>query len=198
VNGIAQMIFILCGVNKDSTKILKGIDEIGCVLQHLGNSYNIIRTIAELIHPNLMRFSIAYGPVENPLRKTDVKDMSGRPFVVANNAINMLKKTQLFFSLKYGNLPVKTKFSNIDRLIEGYVNLLLMIKAGWTDRQAQTSRKYRIFGNQIKVAEVDGISQQRVSKILHSAQWEQVDYLEKKLNGTIAHFVEDGYWRRIK
>ncbi|MFP3975048.1 MAG: SatD family protein [Chloroflexota bacterium] len=159
-------------------KILKGTDEIGGVLSTIANSYNIITTILERIHPDSMRFVLVFDYIDAALGTGDVARMDGPVFHRASDIMNKLKKSDLLFDMFVGDRM-------IDACISGQINLILLLKSNWSAKQYQTVKEYEEIGNQYKVARKLGITQQAVSKTLNSVMWKEIKSIEDKLNSVL-------------
>ncbi|MDL1969985.1 MAG: SatD family protein [Candidatus Desulfofervidaceae bacterium] len=166
-------------------KILKGIDEVGGILSVISNSYRIIRTISEEIHPNLIRFVLVWDYVDLISDTTDISKMDGIAFHKASEMLNKLKETKFLFDMCVTD-------EIIDMAITGQVNLISFIKRNWSPRQYQVIKAYEKIKNQQKVAERLGITQQAVSKILGYSGWKEISTVEESLN-----YILHAYAQRI-
>ena len=117
-------------------KILKGLDEIGGVLSTISNSYEIITTILERLHPDLMRFVLVFDYMDTALGTRDVARMDGPAFHKASDILRTLKKSKFIF-----DMSVDDKI--IDTSITGLINLTLLVKKNWTPRQYVMVREYK-------------------------------------------------------
>jgi len=166
-------------------KIIKGIDEVGGVLRSPVNFYGVMDTLLMKLYPYKMRMALVYDYIDVALETGDVSRMDGPSFHRASTMIEDLKKTKLLF-----RLSVKDRL--LDTLIEGQVNLILLLKSHWSDNEYRIIKEYEEFGNQRKVAEALGISQQAVSKNITRSYWKEIRSIEEKLNEAIK-----SYWRDL-
>lgn len=164
-------------------KILKGIDEIGCVLSTMSNGYRIINAIAEQLHPNLMRNVMVFDYIDAGIKTRDISKMDGPAFHKASDILRNLKKSKLMF-----DMSVSDKM--IDTAISGQINLILLTKKNWSLNQHQIAKEYKSTNNQDEVAKNLGISQQAVSKTLNRIMWKQIFGIEEKLNNIIEDYTQ--------
>lgn len=163
-------------------KIVKGIDEIGAVLRCPSRLYEIIDTLLKELHPYRMRMVLVYDCIDVGVETGDVSRMDGRAFHRASLMMEELKKSRLLFRLSFGN-------DLLDAMIESQVNLILLLKSHWSETERRVIREYEKTGNQYKVAEVLGISQQAVSKNITKSYWKEIRLIEEKLNEVIESYV---------
>ncbi len=155
-------------------KIIKGADEIRCVLKTVENVYNIMDFVWNEIYPQKMRFVLVRGLIDTSLSNRDITQMDGPAFHHASNMMNSLKKSGLFFEMSLGN-------DVTDAALKGQVNLIIIIKNSWSSRRREIVRMYEKEGSQKDVADKMGISQQAVSKNLKESMWNKVKLIEKDL-----------------
>lgn len=156
-------------------KIIKGLDEFGGVLKTLRNYYRIMAMLGEYLHPQVTRAALIYDKIGFGQDTGDIARMDGPAIHRASSLIDRLKSKQLFFDAMIDN-PV------IDGALMGQLNLLALLKKGWSERQMLIFREYRETGNQYSVAEKFKITQQAVSSTLKRCMYRQIDSLEKGLN----------------
>lgn len=167
-------------------KIIKGADEIGCVLKTVENVYSILDFIWGEIHPQKMRFVLVRGLIDTSLYLKDVTQMDGPAFHQASNMMNSLKKSGLLFEMALGD-------DLTDATIAGEINLIILIKNSWSSHRREIIELYKKEGNQKGVADKMGISQQAVSKNLKESMWNKVKLIEKDLKKSI-----DSYSCRLR
>jgi predicted XRE-type DNA-binding protein len=164
-------------------KILKGIDEIAGVLSTMSKSYEIITTILEQLHPNLMRFVLVLGYVETSIETMDVARMDGPAFHKASDIMGTLKKSKLMFEMSVGDKVV-------DTAIAGEINLILLLKKNWSAKQHWIVMEYEKTKNQYEIAKNLGITQQAVSKTLNRSMWKEIRSIEEKLNDILDDYTQ--------
>ena len=164
-------------------KILKGLDEIGGVLSSISNSYELLTTILERLYPDLMRFVLVLDYVDTALEARDVAKMDGPAFHKAAHSMQALKKSKFMFDISVGD-------NIIDTSIAGMINLTLLIKKNWTERQLQIVKEYKKGKNQAEIAKSLGITQQAVSKILNRSMWKEIKGIEGKLEYVLNEYMK--------
>ena len=155
-------------------QVWKGLDEVAAVMQSPGELYPVLSVIQAVVAPEKFRFVLVQGSIDVMPRNKDVRGADGTAFHRAAEAMQALKKEGLLFSCQTGNALWDTAFST-------QVNLLLMIKSGWTERQQNIYTAYVKTGRQDAVAESLNVTQQTVSKTLQAIQAAQVQKLEAAL-----------------
>ncbi len=163
-------------------KILKGIDEIGAVLRCASRFYEITDRLLKELYPHRMRTVLVYDCIDGGVETGDVSKMDGRAFHRASLMMEELRKSRLLFRLSFGN-------DLLDAMIEGQVNLILLLKSHWSQTERKVIREYEKTRNQYRVAEVLGISQQAVSKNITKSYWKEIRQIEDKLNAVIESYV---------
>ena len=164
-------------------KILKGIDEIGGVLLSVANSYEIVASINDYLHPDAMRFVILRGKIEIGLETQDVSQMDGPVFHKAAALMAQSRKSESLFVISVG-------FDEIDTLVSNIINLILAQKYNWYPHQAAVVREYRYLKNQKKVAEKLGLTQQAVSKVLKYLNWKEIAQVEQEIDSALGKYDE--------
>jgi hypothetical protein len=167
-------------------KGLKGLDEIGGVLNDVSNTFNIIILISETLYPCKMRCSLVYDFIDTALDSGDVAKMDGPAFHRASKAILELKKTELL-------IRIAVEDEIIDKILEGEINLMLLNNAARTPKQRKIIKEYELIKNQAKIADKLGLSQQHVSMALKRSHWRMRKDLEEELNRSL-----HSYQKRIE
>ena len=160
-------------------KILKGLDEIGGVLNEISNIYKIINKITNQIYPNTMRFILIRDYIDTALNSKDITKMDGPAFHKASERMKLLKKSKTLFDMVTYN-------ETIDGSLIIMINLMLLYKERWTKKQRQIIEEYEKTLNQKKVALKYNITQQAVSKVINNTKWKYIKDLENKLNQIIS------------
>jgi predicted DNA-binding protein YlxM (UPF0122 family) len=164
-------------------KILKGIDEIGCVLSTMSNSYEIINILLEHLYPHLMRFVLVFDYIDTALETMDVAKMDGPAFHKASDLMHALKKSKLMFDMSVSDKVV-------DTAIAGQINLILLLKKSWSAKQHQIVKEYEKTKNQYEVAKNLGITQQAVSKTINRSMWKEIKSIEENLNYILSEYTQ--------
>ena len=159
-------------------KVLKGVDEIGGVLLNVQHVYNIIDIISDEISPNLMRFVLVLDDIDDPLETQNITKMSGVAFHKASDMMDKLKKSDLTVDIALYN-------KSLDKTLTDIINLIRSVKKDWSVTKHQIFKEYKETGNQYKVAEKLGITQQAVSKNLDHINWREMDEIETSLNNLL-------------
>ena len=156
-------------------KILKGIDEIEGVLMNIANVYKIMDTMLDELYPQSMRFVIVFDQIDTALKSREVSRMDGPAFHKASDTIKDLKGSRLMFRLSTGD-------EILDKAIAGEINLIFILKKGWSSRQRRILREYMKTGTQEVVAKALDITQQAVSKAMKRSMWKEISVIEDDLN----------------
>jgi len=159
-------------------KIIKGSDEIGCLLKNLAPLYNIIKEIGEILYPVKIRFVLVKGIIDTGFLTNDISRMDGPAFHRASELMNDLKKEKLILNISTSN--------NLgDALISNNINLIYLVKGRWSPTKREIIEAYERWGDQRKVASKLKITQQTVSYHLKSSNWKQIKKIEIKLNRSL-------------
>ncbi len=156
-------------------KIIKGADEIGCVLRSLSPLYDIIDGILSDLYPIKIRFVLVYGKIDAGFATNDISQMDGPAFHQASQLMDDLKREKLI-------LKIVTSNKILDTLISNNINLIYILKEKWSPTNIGIIRAYEKWNDQRKVAKELGISQQTVSYHLKSSNWKEIKKMEKELN----------------
>lgn len=160
---------------------LKGVDEIAGVIQDPRNLYRILRDVVSAARPGAIRFAVVHGEIDVGAEGSDVGEMDGPAFHRADEALIEVAEADLYVSFS-GRRPA------FDPLIEASINLLLVVREDWTDRQRAMVAAYEETGTQADVANRFGVSQQTVSATLRRADWPRLSRIEGDVNAAL-----DGY-----
>ena len=161
--------------------VLKGVDEIGGVLNAVPPIVEIQRRLALSLHPQQIRLAAVVGDIDvNPATR-DVSAMDGPAFARADTALAELEDHDLTFELR-GIVP------GVDDLLSDEINLLDMFRGEWTERQVEVLSKYDELDSQKAVADSLGISPQAVSNVLANMEGPKILALERRLSRTISGY----------
>lgn len=158
--------------------VLKGVDEIGGVLRTVPPVVEIQRRLARAVHPQQMRVVAVLGAVDVNEGAGDVAVMDGEAFARADALLAELESEDLTFRLA-GDEPV------LDDLLSDEINLLDMLRAGWTERQLEIVTRFDELDSQKAVAESLDISPQAVSNALSRTKGRKVLAIEERLDEAV-------------
>lgn len=165
--------------------LLKGVDEIAGVIRTPRNLYRLVRDVVSAARPGAIRFAVVYGEIDVGAEGDAVNEMDGPAFHRADEALLDVADADLYLSFT-GRRPA------FDPLIEAGVNLLLMAREAWTDRQRAMVAAYQETGTQEAVADRFDVSQQTVSATLRRADWRRLERLEGSVNAALAGYGSGG------
>lgn len=149
----------------------KGLDEIAAVLKNPAQVYPIINVIQNVLAPERMRFVMVRDAVDIVPASRDVTQADGPAFHRAAALMLALKAKGLLFACATGNAAQDLALAN-------QLNLLLLLKQDWTERQRKVFEQYIKTGKQEEVARQMKVTQQGVSKTLKAIQALAVQQLE--------------------
>jgi hypothetical protein len=155
-------------------KILKGLDEIGCVLICPDNVYKMIIDILDSIYPNSMRFVLVFDSINTGLEGKNLTKMDGPAFHKAASMMSSLKESKSTFTMSVYN-------KDLDKFIVDVANHIISLRQKWTIKQRNIIKEYEKTGKQKKVADKYNISQQAVSNHIKNAQWKEINTIETSL-----------------
>lgn len=153
----------------------KGLDELAAVLKKPAMLYPVIDTIQNAIAPERMRFVVVRDAVDIVPASRDVTQADGPAFHRAAAMMVALKGKGLLFEANTGNAVH-------DKALNSQLNLLLLVKENWTEKQRQIYNNYLKTGRQEEVARQLKVTQQSVSKTLKAIHAFQVQQLEEQFN----------------
>lgn len=162
-------------------EIIKGLDEIGCLLEKINNLYEIISLILNRLYPYSMRFVLVKGHVDTGLSTKKVSQMDGPAFHKASNLMQLLKGENLIFKMDSGSIV-------IDKLITNNINLIYLLKRNWSLKKTMIIKEYEKKGDQKAVAKKLGLTQQTVSYHIKSSSWKELRKIENDLKESLKIF----------
>jgi hypothetical protein len=155
---------------------LKGVDEVGGVLETPARSYRAMCEIAESIHPTEIRFAVVQGTVDLGVETGTVAEMDGPAFHEADELLSSLAEAGRYVGLSLDG----------DRwgptLLRDLQDLLFAWKYEWTPDQAEVVRQYRRLDSMDAVAARRGVTVQAVSQMLGRARAGQVLAIEADID----------------
>jgi len=164
--------------------LVKGVDEIAGVVHTPRNLYRLLRDVVSAARPGAIRFAVVYGEIDVGSAGDAVGEMDGPAFHRADEALADVAEADLYVGFA-GRRP------GFDPLVAASINLLLMAREGWTERQRAMVAAYDDTGTQEAVAERLGVSQQTVSATLRRADWSRLARLEDEVNEALAAYASD-------
>jgi len=154
-------------------------DETAAVLHHAAPAYDVIRAMADAIHPLRLRAVLVYGELVAGIDTGRATIIDGPAFQRADATMEDLKGSLRLCAFQ-------TAVTDLDRPASALGNLLLWNLAQLTDLQRRILCLYQEIGNQQEVARRVGRSQQQVSATLRASAWELIDEGERALRGLLA------------
>lgn len=157
---------------------IKGIDEFGGVLRDIGPVYEVISDVLNGIHPVRVRFGIARGRVDVNETADSVAEMDGPAFHRADRLLSEAESDDVY-------VYVDTGEDALDLLVSNNINLLLMYRDRWTERQVEIIRAYERHGTQTEAAEELDVRQQAVSQSLTRAGYNRTKQIRMQLRDAL-------------
>lgn len=154
-------------------------DETAAVLHYAAPAYDVVRSMADAIHPLRLRAVLVYGELVAGIDTGRAAIIDGPAFQRADETMENLKSGLRLCSFQ-------TATPGLDRPASALGNLLLWNLAQLTDLQRRVLRLYQEIGNQVEVARLVGRSQQQVSATLRASGWELIDEGERALREMLA------------
>lgn len=161
--------------------LVKGVDEMAGVLHGPASVYRVLRDVVSAVRPGAVRFGVAHGEIDVGAGEDSVVEMDGPAFHRADEALAAVAETDLYVAFD-GRAP------DVDPFVETSLNLLLMAREDWTDRQREVVHAYETAGTQRAVAEQLDVSQQVVSATLRRADWPRIERLEARVNDALVDY----------
>lgn len=188
--------------------ILKGVDEVAGVLADPAGVDRALWRLAEALHPTEIRFAVVWGAVDVGTDAADVAAMDGPAFHEADRLLAEIGRDERHVALVVeddgGQGDEKDDRQGDEMgdgrgdeaivvdLLEALVNLLLVRKSGWTERQAELVGRYREADSMTAVAEAEGVTVQVVSKTLARADATAVLRTERAIARGFEYLAEQG------
>lgn len=159
----------------------KGVDEFGGVLDSPARVYDVVETIARHLHPEEVRFAVAWDKVDVAPDANDVQQMDGPVFHRADELQDSIADSPFRFAMDLDDPP-------LDATLADEINLLLLRKAEWTARQHRIAARYAELGSQAAVADELAVSQPAVSQSLSRANYRVLREIEGRLRTTLERY----------
>lgn len=155
-------------------RIIKGIDEIGGVLEDPSDAYDIVKGLSETVYPHEITTVVVYGIIDVGIEYGNVAAMDGPAFASADQLIGANKRRGFLFDMAVDVVPVHG-------LLPDMVNLLLFFRRTWTDRQRELVPAFEARDTQKEVAAALDVSEGLVSQQLSRARAKQVIEMESRV-----------------
>lgn len=165
--------------------LVKGVDEIAGVVRDPRNLYRLLRDVVAAARPGAIRFAVVYGEIDVDAAGDSVVAMDGPAFHRADELLADVADADLY-------LAFAGRWPPLDGFVGACVNLLLMAREDWTDRQRAMVAAYEEAGTQAAVADRFGVSQQTVSSTLRRADWARLAHLEAVVNEALGEYASAG------
>ena len=179
-----------------------GFPEFAAVLTDLSGAYPLARRLAEEFHPLAVRTGAARGEVVIPFapHPSSAEASAGDPpwpggfsageppgpDQLEGPAFDVAAEL-LYRTRKEDRLLLVDGFGGAtDRLANTLILVLHRNLQGWTERQCEVVRLYRVHGRQRRVAEELGVTQQSVSSCLTATGWKALVEAEQCLGAVLA------------
>ncbi|MFP3953553.1 MAG: SatD family protein [Candidatus Acetothermia bacterium] len=136
------------------------------------------------LFPVGVRAGIGVGRLSTPVRDS-ITVMDGRGFHRARAAIEEARRVE-------SHLTVNTPYDDRDEMINTILSLLGVIKDGWTPRQWEVAGYYQSHEGitQTEIADVFGISQPAVAKILSRAKVKKVETTNRVIRNHLRNMLD--------
>lgn len=163
--------------------ILKGVDEIGGVLNSVHPIIDIQRDFSMELHPERIRIAAVIGQVDIHENSSHVSQLDGMAFARADSSLAELEDRGYTFRLS-------GKREDIDEMISDQVNLIDMIRSNWSERTIEIALRRKRFNTQKQVAEDLDITPQAVSYHLTKNEVEMVLDIDERLSNTVQSYEQ--------
>lgn len=162
--------------------LVKGVDEIAGVVREPRNLYRLLRDVVGAARPGAIRFAVVYGEIDVDAAGESVVAMDGPAFHRADELLAEVADDELYLAFS-GRRPA------FDGFVAACINLLLMAREDWTDRQRAMVAAYEEAGTQSAVADRFDVSQQTVSATLRRADWARLARIEAAVNEALGEYA---------
>lgn len=178
----AKLVKILDKVNKNFRNVIVVKftvtlgDEFQGLINSLAESYKIITFITKLIHPVEISFGVGEGGISTSIENTTSK-MDGECFFRSREALEEAKKISQ--SVVYNTQ------TDVDLMINAIIRLIDAIRNDWKSIHYKRIWLYEKLGTLEKVAKVEKVTKQMISKMLIDIKYDKV----KEAKETIEKFL---------
>lgn len=161
-------------------------DELQAVCGELSLLPVIIRNLRYVCRPLTLRLGIGIGRIENHTPGRNSWDMTGPAFVLARQALDLIKKSKIPQTVLVSEDPF------FDRVFNMVYSLADTIVNGWTPRQWEAVQAYEASRTFVKAAGELNIAWQNVQKRCQAAKWDVIKRVEQELG----HLLEERFGRQ--
>lgn len=169
-----------------SMQVLKGVDEVGGVLETPAQAYAIARRLQDELFPREIRTVAVHGEIDVTGEVNDVASMDGPAFHNADSHLNRLAEEGMLFWVALDGSPMA-------ELVSMAGNATLTLRNDWTDREHEIVRTYERLGTQTAAAEHLDVGQPTVSKALSRTHWKRLDQIEGTINQVLQEVPTGGH-----
>lgn len=155
-------------------------DEMAAVLESVSPIYDILSEIDDALYPVRFRSVVAYDRLTAGLGSRRSSILDGPAFYTAHDRMRELKRSKQTFALSSGH-------DGFNGPAEVLVNMLQWRWSQMTELQRKIARLYQVEGNQLKVGELLGRSQQQISHSLIATNWELLKASESTIRDVFAN-----------
>jgi len=141
--------------------VLKGVDEVGGVLEDPAGAVPAVRALVEELHPVELRVGVAYDVVDVAPDADAVAEMDGPAFHRADGCLREAADGDRYVRVALDPVP-----DVFERVLGDQLDLLSAWTYSWTPRQTEVVRAYRGAETMTAVAETLDVSVQTVSKTI--------------------------------
>jgi hypothetical protein len=161
--------------------VLKGVDEIGAVLQRPDAAYDVVNRILSGVFPQQIRIVIVRGTIDVNLDSEFVAEMDGDAFHRADQHMDRIASEDLLFW---------ADVTGDDELLSMLVNAVLTLRHQWTERQHEVVRAYEREGSQRGAAQSLEISQSAVSQTIRKTNYKRITSMENTITSVLEQYDE--------
>lgn len=158
---------------------LKGVDELGGVLDGPAGIDRAIMEIVEAIHPTEIRIAVAIGEIDVGVETGAIASMDGPAFHAADERLGALADAGRNVAIAGVDGPLATA-------VEDLLDLVVHYRSTWTDRQAEVVSAYRTTESVSAVADRLDVTPQTVSRTLQRASGRRLLAIERDLESLVA------------
>ncbi|MFC6951772.1 SatD family protein [Halorubellus litoreus] len=169
--------------------VLKGVDEVGGVLDEPGAVVPALRALVEHLHPIELRVGLAWGAVDVAPDADAVAAMDGPAFHRADECLQAAAADDRYVRVSLADVP-----DVFAAVLGDQLDLLSLWTSTWTPRQRSFVTAYRDADTMTAVADAFDVSVQMVSKTLDRTRAATVYAVEDTLEAAFAAVGGDDTW----
>jgi hypothetical protein len=186
-----EKLFEICKeINKDykndihaKFRPIKGIDELGAVLNSIEHIYEIFSKFNMKIYPEQIRMVVIQDSITSGVDSRDITLMAGPAIHKSGVIMGFLKKERNLFRIISGNKA-------LDNLTTNSINLIMYLKNKRTPKQIKIIEEYEKVEKQYIVGKKMGISRHAVSYHLKKSNWRLVKFAEIRLKESLKYYTK--------